>query len=124
MLLTISRTPTAIPQSHPGNISPDSSDDLTKDLLSSLSILTFPTDVSVYVSVLQAYDVFPQLPMVISCLPAIVTSPLFDSEIASPEYLHIQSVDLSSVALGSTYTTTRLSLDKLSKWSRYETTRK
>ncbi|GJS22211.1 putative reverse transcriptase domain-containing protein [Tanacetum coccineum] len=53
----------------PGNISPDSSDDLTKDLLSSLSISPFQDDP--YMKVIQAYDAIPP-PQVIIALPAIV----------------------------------------------------
>ncbi|GKE77913.1 hypothetical protein Tco_1544033, partial [Tanacetum coccineum] len=61
----------------PGNISPDSSDDLTKDLLSSLSILLFHDDP--YMKIIQAYDTIP-LPQVIIALPAIVPPPMFDSQ--------------------------------------------
>ncbi|GJW09870.1 hypothetical protein Tco_1575697 [Tanacetum coccineum] len=61
----------------PGNISPDSSDDLTKDLLSSLSISPFHDDP--YMKVVQAYDAIPP-PQVIIALPAIVPSPMFDSQ--------------------------------------------
>ncbi|GJT59592.1 hypothetical protein Tco_1003125 [Tanacetum coccineum] len=60
----------------PGNISPDSSDDLTKDLLSSLSISPFHDDP--YMKVIQVYDAIP-LPQVIIALPAIVPPPMFDS---------------------------------------------
>ncbi|GJX84519.1 hypothetical protein Tco_0335293 [Tanacetum coccineum] len=60
----------------PGNISPDSSDDLTKDLLSSLYILPFHDDL--YMKVIQAYDAIPP-PQVIIPLPAIVPPPMFDS---------------------------------------------
>ncbi|GJT10059.1 hypothetical protein Tco_0857101 [Tanacetum coccineum] len=60
----------------PGNISPDSSDDLTKDLLSSLSISPFHDDP--YMKVIQAYDAIPP-PQVIIALPAIVPPPMFDS---------------------------------------------
>ncbi|GJR96500.1 hypothetical protein Tco_0268674 [Tanacetum coccineum] len=55
----------------PGNISPDSSDDLTKDLLSSLSISPFHDDP--YMKVIQAYDAIPP-PQVIIALPAINAS--------------------------------------------------
>ncbi|GKB23267.1 hypothetical protein Tco_0862668 [Tanacetum coccineum] len=65
----------------PGNISPDSSDDLTKDLLSSLSISPFYD-----MKVIQAYDVIPP-PQVIIALPAVLPpspvlslSPMFDSQ--------------------------------------------
>ncbi|GKE51365.1 hypothetical protein Tco_1486521 [Tanacetum coccineum] len=44
----------------PGNISPDSSDDLTKDILSSLSISHFHDDP--YMNVIQAYDAIPPPP--------------------------------------------------------------
>ncbi|GJX29480.1 hypothetical protein Tco_0237559 [Tanacetum coccineum] len=60
----------------PRNISPDSADDLTKDLLSSLSILPFHDDP--YMKVIQAYDAIPP-PQVIIALPAIVPPPMFDS---------------------------------------------
>ncbi|GJY08229.1 hypothetical protein Tco_0375283 [Tanacetum coccineum] len=60
----------------PGHISPDSSDDLTKDLLSSLSISPFRDDP--YMKVIQAYDAIPP-PQVIIALPAIVPPPMFDS---------------------------------------------
>ncbi|GKC16876.1 hypothetical protein Tco_1013658 [Tanacetum coccineum] len=60
----------------PGNISPDSSDHLTKDLLSSLSISPFHDDP--YMKVIQAYDVIPP-PQVIIALPTIVPPPMFDS---------------------------------------------
>ncbi|GJX39162.1 hypothetical protein Tco_0252465 [Tanacetum coccineum] len=59
-----------------GNISPDSSDDLTKDLLSLLSISPFHDDP--YMKVIQAYDAIPP-PQVIIALPAIVPPPMFDS---------------------------------------------
>ncbi|GJX39161.1 hypothetical protein Tco_0252464 [Tanacetum coccineum] len=59
-----------------GNIFPDSSDDLTKDLLSSLSISPFHDDP--YMKVIQAYDAIPP-PQVIIALPAIVPPPMFDS---------------------------------------------
>ncbi|GJR25789.1 hypothetical protein Tco_1102021 [Tanacetum coccineum] len=74
----------------PGNISPDSSDDLTKDLLSSLSISPFHDDP--YMKVIQAYDAIPP-PQVIIALPAIVPPSMFDSrhffppeEISPPKY--------------------------------------
>ncbi|GKB38597.1 hypothetical protein Tco_0883539 [Tanacetum coccineum] len=47
-----------------GNISPDSSDDLTKDLLSSLSILPFHDDP--YMKVIQAYDAIPPPQVIIA----------------------------------------------------------
>ncbi|GJS88268.1 hypothetical protein Tco_0770904, partial [Tanacetum coccineum] len=53
----------------PGNISPDSSDDLTKDLLSSLSISPFHYDP--YMKIIQAYDTIPP-PQVIIALPSIM----------------------------------------------------
>ncbi|GKB31156.1 hypothetical protein Tco_0870557 [Tanacetum coccineum] len=61
----------------PGNTSPNFSDDLTKDLLSSLSISLFHDDP--YMKVIQAYDVIPP-PQVIIALPAIVPPPMFDSQ--------------------------------------------
>ncbi|GJU88772.1 hypothetical protein Tco_1301195 [Tanacetum coccineum] len=60
----------------PENISPDSLDDLTKDLLSSLSISPFHDDP--YMKVIQAYDAIPS-PQVIIALPAILPPPMFDS---------------------------------------------
>ncbi|GJW44227.1 reverse transcriptase domain-containing protein [Tanacetum coccineum] len=60
----------------PRNIFPDSSDDLTKDLLSLLSILPFHDDP--YMKVIQAYDAISP-PQVIIALPAIVLPPMFDS---------------------------------------------
>ncbi|GJR84440.1 hypothetical protein Tco_0155225 [Tanacetum coccineum] len=60
-----------------GNISPDSSDDLTKDLLSSLSISPFHDNP--YIKVIQAYDAIPP-PQVIITLPSIVPPPMFDSQ--------------------------------------------
>ncbi|GKE46107.1 hypothetical protein Tco_1477365 [Tanacetum coccineum] len=57
----------------PGNISPDSSDHLTKDLLSSLSISPFHDDPCM--KVLQAYDAIPP-PQVIIALPTIVPPPI------------------------------------------------
>ncbi|GKB08751.1 putative reverse transcriptase domain-containing protein [Tanacetum coccineum] len=60
----------------PGNISPDSSYDLTKDLLSSLPISPFYDDP--YRKVIQAYDAIPP-PQVIIVVPAIVPPPMFDS---------------------------------------------
>ncbi|GJY43793.1 hypothetical protein Tco_0432006, partial [Tanacetum coccineum] len=50
-------TPSGYSPVTPENISPDSSDDLTKDLLSSLSILPFHDDP--YMKVIQAYDATP-----------------------------------------------------------------
>ncbi|GJU19477.1 hypothetical protein Tco_1152819 [Tanacetum coccineum] len=60
----------------PGNISLDSLDNLTKDLLSSLSISPFHDNP--YMKVVQAYDAIPP-PQVIIALPAIVPPPMFDS---------------------------------------------
>ncbi|GJW56617.1 hypothetical protein Tco_0103348 [Tanacetum coccineum] len=61
----------------PGNTSPNFSDDLTKDLLSSLSISLFHDDP--YMKIIQAYDTIPP-PQVIIALPAIVPPPMFDSQ--------------------------------------------
>ncbi|GJY55663.1 hypothetical protein Tco_0454778 [Tanacetum coccineum] len=81
----------------PGNITPDSSDDLTKDLLSSLSIFPFHDDP--YMKVIQAYDAIPP-PQVIIALPAIVPPPMFNTryffpleEISSPKDIetHVDS---------------------------------
>ncbi|GJY74754.1 hypothetical protein Tco_0479185 [Tanacetum coccineum] len=69
-------TPPSYSPVTPGNISPDSSDDLTKDLLSSLSISPFHNDL--YMKVIQAYDAI-STPQVIIALPAIVPPPVFDS---------------------------------------------
>ncbi|GJW94115.1 hypothetical protein Tco_0173787 [Tanacetum coccineum] len=82
MLFSSTNAPNYIPTSPdyfpvtPGNIYPDSSDDLTKDLLSSLSISPFHDDP--YMKVIQAYDAIPP-PQVIIALPAIVPPPMFDS---------------------------------------------
>ncbi|GJS11458.1 reverse transcriptase domain-containing protein [Tanacetum coccineum] len=69
-------TPSGYSLVTPENISPDSSDDLTKDLLSSLSISPFHDDP--YMKVIQAYDAIPS-PQVIIALPAILPPPMFDS---------------------------------------------
>ncbi|GKE19594.1 hypothetical protein Tco_1427171, partial [Tanacetum coccineum] len=80
-----------------GNTSPNFSDDLTKDLLSSLSVSPFHNDL--YMKVIQAYDAIP-LPQVIIALPAIVPPPMFDTrdffppeEITSPKDIetHVES---------------------------------
>ncbi|GKA08699.1 putative reverse transcriptase domain-containing protein [Tanacetum coccineum] len=98
-------TPPSYSSVTPGNISPDSSDDLTKDLLSSLSISPFYDDP--YMKVIQAYDAIPP-PQVIIALPAIVSPPMFDTrdffspeEISSPKDIetHVESpipISLSS----------------------------
>ncbi|GKC96279.1 hypothetical protein Tco_1161721 [Tanacetum coccineum] len=71
----------------PGNISPDSLDNLTKDLLSSLSISPFHDDP--YMKVIQAYDAIPP-PQVIISLPAIVPPLMFDSrDFFSPEEISL-----------------------------------
>ncbi|GJU58277.1 DNA/RNA polymerases superfamily protein [Tanacetum coccineum] len=83
MLFSSTNAPNYIPTSPdyfpvtPGNIYPDSSDDLTKDLLSWLSISLFHDDP--YMKVIQAYDAIPP-PQVIITLPAIVPPPMFDSQ--------------------------------------------
>ncbi|GKA70718.1 hypothetical protein Tco_0776857 [Tanacetum coccineum] len=59
-----------------GNISPDSLDNLTKDILSLLSILPFHDNP--YMKVVQAYDAIPP-PQIIIALSAIVPPPMFDS---------------------------------------------
>ncbi|GJZ11434.1 hypothetical protein Tco_0546193 [Tanacetum coccineum] len=59
-----------------GNISPDSLDNLTKDILSLLSILPFHDNP--YMEVVQAYDAIPP-PQIIIALSAIVPPPMFDS---------------------------------------------
>ncbi|GKC32997.1 hypothetical protein Tco_1040291 [Tanacetum coccineum] len=69
-------TPSSYSLVTPENISPDSLDDLTKDLLSSLSISPFHDDP--YMKVIQAYDVIPS-PQVIIALPTILPPPMFDS---------------------------------------------
>ncbi|GJW33858.1 hypothetical protein Tco_0053890 [Tanacetum coccineum] len=69
-------TPSGYSPVTPENISPDSSDDSTKDLLSSLSISPFHDDP--YMKVIQAYDAIPS-PQVIIALPAILPPPMFDS---------------------------------------------
>ncbi|GJS35320.1 hypothetical protein Tco_0533702 [Tanacetum coccineum] len=75
MLFSSTNAPNYIPTSPdyfpvtPGNIYPDSSDDLTKDLLSSLSISPFHDDP--YMKVIQAYDAIPP-PQVIIALPTIM----------------------------------------------------
>ncbi|GJR90895.1 hypothetical protein Tco_0214906 [Tanacetum coccineum] len=68
----------------PGNISPDSSDDLTKYLLASLAISPFHNDP--YMKVIQAYDAIPP-PQAIIALPTILPlslvlllPPIFDSQ--------------------------------------------
>ncbi|GKD51953.1 hypothetical protein Tco_1280929 [Tanacetum coccineum] len=83
-------TPPSYSPVTPGNISPDSLDDLTKDILSSLSISPFHDDP--YMKVIQAYDAIPP-PQVIIALPAIVPPSMFDSrhffppeEISPPKY--------------------------------------
>ncbi|GKA89042.1 hypothetical protein Tco_0810854 [Tanacetum coccineum] len=60
----------------PRNISPDSSDDLTKDLLSLLSISPFHDDL--YMKVIQAYDAILSSQVIIA-LPTILPPPMFDS---------------------------------------------
>ncbi|GJR32804.1 hypothetical protein Tco_1109036 [Tanacetum coccineum] len=95
MLFSSINAPNYIPTSPdyfpvtPGNIYPNSSDDLTKDLLSSLSISPFHNDL--YMKVIQTYDAIPP-PQVIIVLPAIVPPPMFDTrdffppeEITSPK---------------------------------------
>ncbi|GJT00634.1 hypothetical protein Tco_0821803 [Tanacetum coccineum] len=82
MLFSSTNAPNYIPTSPdyfpvtPGNVYPDSSNDLTKDLLSSLSISPFHDDP--YMKVIQAYNAIPP-PQVIIALPAIVPPPMFDS---------------------------------------------
>ncbi|GJV00828.1 reverse transcriptase domain-containing protein [Tanacetum coccineum] len=56
----------------PGNTSPNFSDDLTKDLLSSLSISLFHNDS--YMKIIQVYDAIPP-PQVIIALPAKISPP-------------------------------------------------
>ncbi|GJW23868.1 hypothetical protein Tco_0037679 [Tanacetum coccineum] len=63
----------------PGNTSPNFSDDLTKDLLSSLSISLFHDDP--YMKIIQAYDTIPP-PQVIIALPAIVPPPMLIPKIS------------------------------------------
>ncbi|GKE11866.1 hypothetical protein Tco_1415417 [Tanacetum coccineum] len=72
----------------PGNTSPNFSDDLTKDLLSSLSISLFHDDP--YMKIIQAYDTIPPLQVIIT-LPAVLPpslvlslSPMFDSRDSFP----------------------------------------
>ncbi|GJQ97347.1 reverse transcriptase domain-containing protein [Tanacetum coccineum] len=72
----------------PGYTSPNFSDDLTKDLLSSLSILLFHDDP--YMKIVQAYDTIPPLQVIIT-LPAVLPpslvlslSPMFDSRDSFP----------------------------------------
>ncbi|GJT53812.1 hypothetical protein Tco_0988866 [Tanacetum coccineum] len=69
----------------PVNISPDSSDDLTKDLLSSLSISPFHD-----MKVIQVYDTIPPPQVIIALLavlppsPVLSLSPMFDSQDSFP----------------------------------------
>ncbi|GJW43123.1 hypothetical protein Tco_0071922 [Tanacetum coccineum] len=65
-------TPSGYSPVTPENISPDSSDDLTKDLLSSLSISPFHDDP--YMKVIQAYDTIPPSQVIIA-LPAKISPP-------------------------------------------------
>ncbi|GJS61959.1 retrovirus-related pol polyprotein from transposon TNT 1-94 [Tanacetum coccineum] len=81
-------TPSSYSSVTPGNISPDSSHDLTKDLLSSLSILPFHDDP--YMKVIQSYDAIPPSQVIIA-LPAVLPSflvlslsPMFDSRDSFP----------------------------------------
>ncbi|GJX88126.1 hypothetical protein Tco_0340140 [Tanacetum coccineum] len=72
----------------PGNTSPNFSDDLSKDLLSSLSISLFHDDP--YMKIIQAYDTIPPLQVIIT-LPTVLPpslvlslSPMFDSRDSFP----------------------------------------
>nr|GEU51970.1 hypothetical protein [Tanacetum cinerariifolium] len=76
----------------PGNISPDSSNDLTKYLLTSLAILPYHNDPYI----IQAYDDIPP-PQAIIALPAVFTSisrssSLVRSTTSPPDYPFDKSI--------------------------------
>ncbi|GJS74795.1 hypothetical protein Tco_0707636 [Tanacetum coccineum] len=72
----------------PGNTSPNFSDDLTKELLSSLSISLFHDDP--YMKIIQEYDTIPPLQVIITS-PAILTpSPVLPpSLLFDPRYFFV-----------------------------------
>nr|GEY86193.1 hypothetical protein [Tanacetum cinerariifolium] len=125
------------------NISPDSSNDLTKYLLTSLAISPYHNNSYI----IHAYDVIPPpqaiiaLPTVLPLSPVLSLPPMFDSrdffsseKISPPKdtETHVKSPipvsPFSSVGSSSPVRSTTsppdYPFDELSKWSRYETTGK
>nr|GEU57961.1 reverse transcriptase domain-containing protein [Tanacetum cinerariifolium] len=126
-----------------GNISPDSSNDLTKYLLTSLAISPYHNDPYI----IQAYDAIPSpyaiiaLPVVLPLSRVLSLPPMFDSRdffsskkisplkdtetpVKSP-ILVSPSLSLgSSSPVRSTTSPPDYPFDELSKWSWYETTKK
>nr|GEZ77725.1 reverse transcriptase domain-containing protein [Tanacetum cinerariifolium] len=130
----ISTSPDYFPAS-PGNISPDSSNDLTKYLLTSLAISPYHNDLYI----IQAYDDIPP-PQAIIALPAVLPislvlslPPMFDSRdffspekisppkdtetpIKSPIQVYPSSSVGSSSPVRSTTSPPNYPFDELSKW--------
>nr|GEV47209.1 reverse transcriptase domain-containing protein [Tanacetum cinerariifolium] len=128
----------------PRNISPNSSNDLTKYLLTSLAILPYNNDLYI----IQAYDVIPSsqaiiaLPAVLPLSPVLLSlPPMFDSRdffsskkisppkdietpVKSPIIVSPSSSIGSSSPVRSTTSPPDYPFDELSKWSWYETTGK
>nr|GEX53381.1 reverse transcriptase domain-containing protein [Tanacetum cinerariifolium] len=121
----------------PGNISPHSSNDLTKYLLTSLA--TLPCHNDLYI--IQAYDAIPPpqsiiaLPAVLPLSPVLSLAPMFDSQdffsskkisppkdaktpIKSPIPVSSSSSVGSSSLVRSTTSPPDYPFDELSKWSR------
>nr|GEU48876.1 hypothetical protein [Tanacetum cinerariifolium] len=120
-----------------GNISLDSSNDLTKNLLTSLAISPYHN----YPYIIQAYDAIPPpqaiiaLPTVLPLYPVLSLPPMFDSRdffsfekisppkdietpVKSPILVSLSSSVGSSSPVRSTISPLDYPFDELSKWSR------
>nr|GEV54332.1 hypothetical protein [Tanacetum cinerariifolium] len=103
-----------------GNISPDSSNDLTKYLWTSIAISPYHNDLYI----IQAYDAIPP-PKAIIALPAKISPPKdTETPAKSPIPVSPSSSVGSSSPVRSTTSPPDYPFDELSKWSWYETTGK
>nr|GEV94355.1 hypothetical protein [Tanacetum cinerariifolium] len=98
----------------PGNISPDSSNDLTKYLLTLLAISPYHNDPYI----IQAYDSIPPPQAIIALLAVLPLSP---THVKSPIPVSPSSSVGSSSPVRSTTSPLDYPFDELSKWSRTST---